>query len=130
MPYYNAIISVPVNNSTVVVLDPTTGNYQEIGSEFEEYLVFLKQKKLTETGSFQTNYRAGIDDGTIDLSGYLVEPMFFPDFVRLPASFEARIKLGNGEWIDGELNIKVTIGSAVGADAITGQPIACTWKSR
>lgn len=111
-------------------LDPITGNYRELSPNPPiEYLAFLKQGKLTESSSSKSFYNTGIDEGAIEFTGYLVDPMFFPEDTRFPVDYPCEVRFGNGDFIKGNITLRAVIGSAVNADEITGQPIAGVWRN-
>jgi hypothetical protein len=129
-PYHNAIISVSQtsNPSIPAAIDPISGNWQ-YNETITQYLAFLKQKSITQLGSFTTNFSQGIDSSSIEVYGYLVEPMFFPKDVIFPVDYKARIRIYSDTWSDGILSLKGLVASAVGADLIVGQSIAGIWKN-
>lgn len=107
---------IPTSSSELI--QDEFGNWVMAGVIEQEYLVFFKRPRL-RPAYLPT---PGLDSSSVELSGYLVQPMFFPASFQPPDRVPCLLKTPNGE-ISGEFLIHLTPGSTVGADAITGQKI-------
>ncbi len=110
-------IFAPSQGSNLV--EDELGNVQlEAGSE-TVYEVFLKRPTK------ETFYlpREGFDSEAVELEGYLVNPMFFAPEIQPPIRLKCLLAAPQGGFIEGEFLLKITPGSTVGADKITGQKI-------
>ncbi len=119
LPYHNATLSIEVKGTDLV--EDELGNWILPSLGTQEFKVFLKSPSKDDYNYIS---RQGVDQGAVELEGYLVEPMFFPDSIRLPGKFSCVMKnASTGADVSGVLHLEYLPGSAVGADAITGQPV-------
>lgn len=79
--FNNAILKIP-DGEGVLSVNPETGNYEQQNS-FITYQAILMLKRLP----FLIR-NDGVDNTTIDVRGYLVEPMVFPPGFCLPAKVQ------------------------------------------
>jgi hypothetical protein len=112
--FHNGILKIPSQASSVT-LNATTGNY-ESNATLIDYKVYLKPSRPTVTP------KEGLDASSVFLSGYLVDPMSFPQGFEFPNRITATVDLATGTQT-GSLELGIAIASAFGVEAITGTKI-------
>ena len=118
--FNNAILKLPSGTQTMTV-NPETGNY-EFSQAIEEYKVIL----MLRNEPLQI-LPDGVDNTTILIRGYLVNPQFFPHEFSLPTTVDCTFLDINGRKTDGKLDLEI-IPDPFKVGEITGQRLQGTFK--
>ena len=98
-------------------------NWQPSVTTEEQYKVYLRVK----SNSRNTNYlpSQGVDSEAIELTGYLVNPMFFPEGFIIPESLPCELTMPSGDLMKGNFRLNIVPGNP--ASRIAGQEIQGTF---
>ena len=111
--YSNATLTVSTPGDTV---EKIAGNWVPVETS-ETYQAILKPTRP------KPNVLPGLDGASIYLSGYLTDPMVFPETVRLPARIPCVITMQNSITQEGIFEAQFLPSGGFGVEAITGQKI-------
>ena len=114
-------IYLPIKGTTLVRDEKNNWVLPETGEE--QYKVYLKRRKKN------INYlpSVGVDSEAIQLEGYLVEPMFFPEDFIIPQRLRCELSVPNG-LMSGEILLDIV--PANPASYLIGQQIQGTFTRK
>lgn len=111
--FENSVLTLKVPGESVVKLN---GNWVPETTE-ETYTANLKPSNP------KVRNEVGLNGSDIFLKGYLIEPQWLPNTVKLPLKVNCTINMQNGGTQMGILEISATPSSGFGVESVTGQRI-------
>lgn len=117
--FNNAFLQIP-NGEGTLVINPETGNYEQ-QETFIPYQAILMVKN-----SPLTIRTEGVDNSSIEVKGYLIDPMVFPTNFSLPATVACSFFDIDNRVTKGNLELNI-IPDPFKVGAITGQRLEGTF---
>lgn len=109
--------------NATLTLETPSDNVVEVNGNWVAETTTTTYKALLKPSRPSTNREIGIDSSMVYLSGYLTDPMYFPEAVKLPLKVACTVKMQNGSTQSGELFLDANISTGFNVEGVTGQKI-------